>query len=114
MKAIVREHFETELRMAGTATKARDFETAWTALQRAHILGQAYPLPHVIAHWEMLKLGWKQKDFKEVAGQLIPTILAVPLTFLFGRKRSLRDGRVNLSDSERMSIPDDLLQILEQ
>ena len=57
MKAIVREHFETEIRKAQVAIKAGDFEPAWIALQRAHILGQAYPLPHVIAHWEMLKLG---------------------------------------------------------
>jgi hypothetical protein len=74
MKAIVREHFETELRKAKTAIEVGDFETAWTALQRAHILGQRYPLPHAIAHWEMLKLAWRQRDFKEIAGQLMPTI----------------------------------------
>jgi len=114
MKAIVRQHFDTEIRKARVAVKTGNLEMAWTALQRAHILGQAYPLPHAIAHWEMLKLAWKQQDLKEIAGQVIPTVLAIPLTLLFGRKRSLRDGRVNLSDSERMSIPDDLLQILEQ
>lgn len=114
MKAIVREHFATELREAKAAIASGDIAAAWTALQRAHILGQVYPLPHAIAHWEMLKLAWKQRDLKEIAGQLIPTVLAIPLTLLFGRKRSLRDGKVNINDSERMSIPDDLLQILEQ
>lgn len=114
MKAIVRQHFETEIRQARAAIGTGNFAAAWTALQRAHILGQAYPLPHAIAHWEMLKLAWKQRDVKEIAGQIIPTVLAIPLTLLFGRKRYLRDGRVNISDSERMSIPNDLLQILEQ
>ena len=114
MKAIVRKHFETEIRQARAAVETGNFEVAWTALQRSHILGQAYPLPHATAHWEMLKLAWRQRDLKEIAGQLMPTVLAIPLTLLFGRKRYLRDGRVNISDSERMSIPNDLLQILEQ
>ncbi|MDZ4878016.1 MAG: hypothetical protein CLLPBCKN_007451 [Chroococcidiopsis cubana SAG 39.79] len=114
MKTIVRQHFETEIRQARAAIGTENFADAWTALQRAHILGQADPLPHAIAHWEMLKLAWKQRDVKEIAGQIIPTVLAIPLTLLFGRKRYLRDGRVNISDSERMSIPNDLLQILEQ
>jgi Protein of unknown function (DUF3703) len=111
MKAIVRESFKTELNKAQIAIKVGDFETAWTALQRAHILGQTYPLPHAIAHWEMLKLAWRQRDLKEMAGQFIPTVLAVPLTLLFRRKRSLRGGRVN--SPEQMSIPDDLLRILD-
>ncbi|MBE9166643.1 DUF3703 domain-containing protein [Pleurocapsales cyanobacterium LEGE 06147] len=111
MKAIVRESFKTELHKAQIAIKAGDFETAWTALQRAHILGQTYPLAHAIAHWEMLKLGWRQRDLKEMAGQFIQTVLAIPLTLLFGRKRSLRGGRIN--SSEQMSIPDDLLRILD-
>jgi Protein of unknown function (DUF3703) len=90
MKPIVREHFETELRKAQLAIEAGEIESAWVALQRAHILGQAYPIPHAIAHWNMLKLVWRQRDFKEVAGQLLPTIVAIPLTMLFGQQRSLR------------------------
>jgi hypothetical protein len=43
MKAIVREHFNAELNRANSAISTQDFETAWTALQRAHILGQRYP-----------------------------------------------------------------------
>ncbi len=113
MRAIVHEHFKTEICKAQASIKAGNFEAAWTALQRAHILGQTYPLPHAIAHWEMLKLAWRQRDAKEIAGQFIPTVFAVPLTFLFGRKRSLRAGKVNIDNSDK-SIPEDLLQILNQ
>ncbi len=114
MKAIVREHFETEIRKAQTAIETGNFETAWIALQRAHILGQAYPLSHAIAHWKMLKLAWKQRDTKEIGGQFVQTLFAVPISLLFGQKRSLRDGKVNVDDSEQTSIPEDLLQILNQ
>ncbi|OWY65169.1 hypothetical protein B7486_43455 [cyanobacterium TDX16] len=66
MKANVRQHFETELHQARAAVETENFADAWTALQRAHVLGQTFPLPHAIAHWEMLKLAWRQKDFTEV------------------------------------------------
>jgi hypothetical protein len=114
MKPIVREHFETELRKAQLAIAAGEIETAWTALQRAHILGQAYPIPHAIAHWNMLKLAWRQRDFKEVAAQLIPTIVAIPLTMLVGQQRSLRGGKANVPDPKQREIPNDLLKILNQ
>jgi hypothetical protein len=114
MRTIVRENFAAEISKAQTAIEAGNFEMAWTALQRAHILGQAYPWFHVSAHWEMLKLAWRQRDVKEIAGQFVPTVCAAPLTLLFGRKRSLRAGKANVDDSQRMPIPEDLLQILDQ
>lgn len=61
----------------------------------------------------MLLLGWKQRDIKEVMGQILPTLLAIPLTLMFERKRSLRIGTVNVNDFER-SIPEDLRDILNQ
>lgn len=114
MKAIVREHFNTELSRANSAISAQDFETAWTALQRAHILGQRDAIAHTIAHWNMLKLAWEQRDFREVIGQLMPVLLAIPLTFLYGQMRSLRGGKANVSDLEQMTIPEDIQQILNQ
>jgi hypothetical protein len=114
MKAVLQEHFDTELKQAKIAIAAQDFETAWTALQRAHILGQRDTVAHTIAHWNMLKLAWKQGDFREIRGQLLPVLLAFPLTLLYGQMRSLRGGKANVNDSERMSIPEDIQQILNQ
>jgi Protein of unknown function (DUF3703) len=114
MKAIVREYFKAELCRAKISIADQDFEAAWTALQRAHILGQTDAIAHTIAHWNMLKLAWRQRDFQEVAGQLIPTLFAIPLTLLFGQMRSLRGGKANIDDSEKMSIPEDIQQILNQ
>lgn len=114
MKPIVREHFEAELRKAHIAIEAEDFEAAWIALQRAHILGQTAPVAHIIAHWTMLKLAWKQRDVKEIAGQLMPTLMAIPLTLFFGQRRFLRGGKSNVDEKEKMSIPEDIQQILNQ
>lgn len=114
MKAVLREHFKAELEGAKTAIVAQDFEAAWTALQRAHILGQRNAVAHTIAHWNMLKLAWKQRDFREVRGQLLPVLIAAPLTLLYGQIRALRGGKANVNNSERMSIPEDIQQILNQ
>jgi len=59
-----------------------------------------------------VKLTWKQQDFQEVVGQLPPTLLAIPLTLLFGQMRSLR-GKANINDSDKMSIPENVQQIFE-
>lgn len=114
MKAALREHFNAELKKAKTAIAAQDFETAWTALQRAHILGQRDAVAHTIAHWNMLKLAWKQRDFREVRGQIMPVLIAAPLTLLYGQFRYLRGGKANVNDLEQMSIPEDIRQILNQ
>jgi hypothetical protein len=114
MKAIVQEHFKAELCRAKTAVAGQDFEAAWTALQRAHILGQRDAIAHTNAHWNMLKLAWRQRDFQEVAGQLLPTLLAIPLTLLFGQIRTPRGGKANIDDSDKMSVPEDIQQILNQ
>ncbi len=114
MKPVVKDHFQAEMKRAKTAIAAQEFETAWTALQRAHMLGQMDPIAHAIVHWSMLRLAWKQRDAQEVAGQLMPTLLAIPLTLVFGQIRTLRGGKANVSDSGRMPVPDDIQQILDQ
>ena len=114
MKAVLRKHFKAELEKAERAIAVQDFETAWIALQRAHILGQRDAIAHTIAHWNMLKLAWKWRDSQEVMGQLIPVLLAVPFTLFHGQMRSLRGGKANVNDAERMSIPQDIQQILNQ
>ena len=114
MKAVLQEHFNAELRTAKTAIATQDFETAWIALQRAHILGQRDVSAHTVAHWNMLKLAWKQRDFREVRGQIMPVLIAAPLTLLYGQFRYLRGGKANVNALEQMSIPEDIRQILNQ
>ncbi|AFY66291.1 DUF3703 domain-containing protein [Geitlerinema sp. PCC 7407] len=114
MKAMIRQHFESELARAKAATAEQDFEAAWTALQRAHLLGQRDAIAHTVAHWHMLTLAWQQRDFKEIRGQIMPTLLAFPLTLLLGPVRQLRGGKANSNSSENSSIPEDIQQLLEQ
>jgi len=43
---------------------------AWHHLERAHIIGQRYPLAHTFVHWKMLQFGFKIKSPKEIFGQI--------------------------------------------
>jgi Protein of unknown function (DUF3703) len=114
MKATVHKYLKTELSNAKIAIAEQDFQTAWTALEHAHILGQTDAIMHTVVHYQMLKLAWKQRDVDEIAGQLFPVLLALPLTFIFGQMRSLRSGKAHLNGSEKMSIPPDIQKILNQ
>ena len=61
-----------------------DFSTAFTYLENAHILGQESTYWHVKVHYLMLIWGIKQRDFKEILGQVIRIIGAAALTVIKG------------------------------
>ena len=54
---------------ARTAMQLRDIPVAYRWLERAHVLTQRMPLAHAKAHWWMLRVGWLDRDWREVAGQ---------------------------------------------
>src|SRR5687767_11900400 len=57
------------------ALAASDYETSFLHLERAHILAQRNTAKHMYAHWLMLRTGLRDRDYREVLGQL-PRILA--------------------------------------
>ena len=60
---------------ARTAMQLGDVPVAYRWLERAHVLTQRMPLAHTKAHWWMLRVGWLDRDWREVAGQ-VPRIFA--------------------------------------
>ena len=69
MPARLQPYFEQELRAYRAALEKNQFSIAWRHLERAHIIGQAYPWEHSYVHWKMLLFGIKIKNTKEVVGQ---------------------------------------------
>lgn len=68
MPGALKPFYMKELDQYRTFVKARDYQSAWRYLERAHILGQAYPLAHSQVHWLMLRFGFTIKDYKEILG----------------------------------------------
>ncbi len=67
-------YYEEALEEYELYLKAEDLQNAWNCLERAHVIGQAYPLRHTQVHWKMLQFGIRIKSRKEVLGQ-IPRLL---------------------------------------
>ena len=63
--------FEAEVLCAKRALASDDLAEAFAHLERAHVLGQWYVRPHLIAHLGMLRIGWRRRDLREILGQLL-------------------------------------------
>lgn len=95
---------------ADLARHAHDNTAAFAWLERAHILSQRQPLLHAKSHWLMLTLGWQQRDYREVAGQL-PRVVAA---LLFSRiwVPVGNTGRARVSSFRPMPVADELHRLL--
>ncbi|WP_137820177.1 DUF3703 domain-containing protein [Pseudomonas sp. 2FG] len=112
MKEALRIAIDEAFLQASIATGVQDHQKAFRWLERAHILTQRMPLLHARSHWLMLQLGWRTRDFRELAGQ-IPRILAA---LLFSRiwVPIGNTGRARVSALAPMPIPADLQQLLRE
>ncbi|MES2379420.1 MAG: DUF3703 domain-containing protein [Bacteroidota bacterium] len=106
-------HFERELTEAKDAFKSRHFQVSWRHLERAHILGQPYPLAHTYVHLKMLDFGVRTKNFAEVLGQ-IPRLIFGGVKSFVGEIPVGNTGGANVPPLKPMQIPDDLQQIIQQ
>lgn len=95
---------------AEQARQAGHSAAAFVWLERAHILTQRQPLLHAKSHWLMLTLGWQQRDYREVAGQL-PRIVAA---LLFSRiwVPVGNTGRARISAFRPMPVAEELRTLL--
>jgi hypothetical protein len=106
-----RDACKAALNEAQRARRVRDYQNAWTQLERAHILGQPFIGPHVEAHWEMLLLAVATRIPREALGQIFRLALVVPGTLL-GRLPAGNTGRSNVSAFAPMEIAEELRALL--
>jgi len=107
------------IRLAWAAERdcARDARTRgdateeWRHLERAHILSQPMAWPHLVTHAAMLAAAWRRRDRRELAGQLLRLLLAVPGS-VSGRYPAGNTGGADVSAFQPMPIPDDLRSLL--
>lgn len=95
------------------ARQAGDREAAWIALEREHILGQAFFWLHIQSHVAMLRFAATQGEIGEALGQFVRLVLA-PLGNVTGRLPWGNTGRSNVSAFTPMPYPDDLAEVLSR
>jgi len=112
MTAAVRERFEYELETSRGAVREGDMESAWQRLEEAHVLSQPWALPHVRTHAQMLLLGLRTRDAREVMGQVVRLLVAAPGS-VSGRYPAGNSGRARVSMFSPMPVPSELADLLE-
>lgn len=113
MNSVIENHIETEIAKAKRFAANGDAASAFRHLERAHVLGQSSTYYHTRVHWLMLKHGFRERDVKEVAGQVLRIGGAATKTPL-GIYPKGNTGGANVNPLKPMPIEPDLAEILEQ
>ena len=103
--------FDHEMTQARSLFTAKEYETCFSHLERAHVLGQRYLLSHLQSHWWMLRVGLARCDRREIVGQILRLLGSVPGSLL-GMAPKGNTGGANVSAYAPMDIPEDLQQFL--
>jgi FtsP/CotA-like multicopper oxidase with cupredoxin domain len=111
-RSTLREAWSQERAAAHAARTRGDAAGEWRHLERAHILSQPMAGPHVRTHAAMLAYGFRQRDRREVVGQLLRLVVAGPGSWT-GRYPLGNTGGANVSAVQPMPVPEDLRAILE-
>ncbi len=107
----LKKHVTNELLKSKQTFRKGELQTSWRHLERAHILGQAYPIEHSQAHWHMLLFALRIKNLKEILGQ-IPRLLVGGVKSFVGEIPLGNSGGANVPPLKPMEIPADLKEIL--
>jgi len=111
MKSKLRIAFNEEMSLSKEMYKKGDYSKSFYHLERAHILGQSYIIPHTQSHWWMLKLGFKRHDFKEIVGQITRILASTIFSRIWVPLGNT--GGANVSPLKPMTIPNDLRKYLD-
>lgn len=96
---------------ARAARNSGDARDEWRHLERAHILSQPMAWKHLVTHAAMFTAAWLRRDRRELAGQTLRLLLAVPGS-VSGRYPAGNTGGADVSAFLPMPIPDDLRSML--
>lgn len=104
-------HAAIELGAARDCAERGDASEAFHRLERAHVLSTRSTREHLCVHWRMLLWAVRQRDVKEMAGQILRLIAAATITVL-GLVPSGNTGGAKISPFRTMPIPSDLAPLL--
>ncbi|TDR37729.1 sterol desaturase/sphingolipid hydroxylase (fatty acid hydroxylase superfamily) [Tahibacter aquaticus] len=104
--------FETALAQGYSALEAGDATAAYAAFERAHVLGQPHTRTHVRSHVAFLRWALRQRDGREILGQVARIVAATLFTRLWMPRGNTGGARV--SAFARMAIPEELATLTRE
>ena len=105
--------FKAELDRYQVELMKGKLQVAWQHLERAHIIGQAYPWHHSLVHWKMLRFGISIKSPKEVVGQIARLLVGGVKSFV-GTIPVGNTGGANVPPMRSMPISPELNAIFDK
>lgn len=105
--------YKQELNSYQAALQNLKLPLAWHHLERAHVIGQAFPIEHSFVHWKMLQFGFRIKSAKEVLGQL-PRLLVGGVKSFVGKIPVGNTGGANIPPLRSLPIQEDILMMFEK
>ena len=112
MNPIQKAAFESEISQAQQLLAQGDMDAAFTHLERAHVIGQAFVLPHIKSHGLMLKVEWQRRRVVAMLGQFVRIVLGA-LGSAVGVVPVGNTGGSDISMFKRMPIPPELQNVIE-
>lgn len=104
--------FDNEIALAKEFIARGDLETGFAHLERAHVIGQTFVVPHARAHWLMLKVELRRRRPVAAFGQVARIALGV-LGSAVGLVPVGNTGGSDVSMFERMPIAPELQRIID-
>ena len=105
--------FQKELNDYKAAILHNDLHAAWRHLEKAHVIGQAYPYEHSYVHWKMFLFGVKIKNTKEIIGQ-IPRLLVGGVKSFVGKIPVGNTGGANVPPLKPLPIEEEIVDIFRK
>ena len=105
--------FLAELKEYKSEMQKDNLQKAWQHLEKAHLIGQAYPYEHSYVHWKMLLFGIHIKNGKEILGQ-IPRLIFGGVKSFVGTIPVGNTGGANVPPLRPLPISEEIQVIFEK
>ncbi|MBP7703700.1 MAG: DUF3703 domain-containing protein [Caulobacter sp.] len=102
--------YRSVMKEARGAYGAGALDHCFSLLERAHILGQPWIVPHTVSHWMMLKVGLRRGDLREIWGQVIRLAFGGLLSAV-GILPEGNTGGADVPAKKPLPLPADLVSI---
>jgi hypothetical protein len=112
MSSRQRSAFNNEMGLARALITSRDLVAAFAHLERAHVIGQAYVVPHVTAHWLMCQVELRRRRPAALVGQITRVVLGA-LGSAVGVVPIGNTGGTNISMFKRMPVEAEVQNLID-
>ncbi len=112
MKTVRSVAFDNEIALAKEFIAQGDLEAGFAHIERAHVIGQVFVMPHARSHWLMFKVELRRRRPVAAFGQIIRIALGV-LGSAVGVVPVGNTGGSNVSMFKRMPITPELQNITD-